>query len=136
VVERVPEQGDEDTITTDVGVIQFLRRGFSIEIDSAIYTADGLKLRGFIGNPLNLSISNLTLKFAATKPLYSYKDEFPKDNFSFLFGPQSIGEAQTSPIVSLLPRGREAFEVTIPNVKQTKDGLRIHLTFSGERYGY
>ena len=55
----------EDTIIPDVGTIQFLRRGYSIEIEAAKYTADGLTLQGSVGNPLNLTLHNLTLKFTA-----------------------------------------------------------------------
>jgi hypothetical protein len=127
---------EEDAITTDVGTIQFMKRGYSIQLENVKYTVDGLALKGFVGNPLNLSLTNLTLKFTATKPLYAYRDDYRSDEFGFLFGPQSIGEAQTAPIVSLAPRSREAFEVTIPNVKQIKEGVRIVVRFTGERYSY
>jgi hypothetical protein len=129
-------KAQEDSITPEVGVIQFLKRGYSIEIDSASYTADGLKLHGFVGNPLNLTVSNLSLKFSVTKPLYAYRDDFAKDEWILIVGPPPIGEAQTSPIYSLIPRERAPFDVTIPNVKQTKDGIQIHVSFSGERYTY
>lgn len=126
----------EDTIIPDVGTIQFLRRGYSIEIEAAKYTADGLTLQGSVGNPLNLTLHNLTLKFTATKPLYEYRDEFRNAPFAFFFGPTPIGEAQTKPIGILMPGSTASFEVTIPNVKQTEDGIRIAVAFTGERYSY
>jgi hypothetical protein len=71
---------------------------------------------------------------SASKPFYEYRNEFRADRFSS--GVYSLGEAQSSPIASLTPRSRGSFEVTIPNVKQTKEGLRIGMTFTGERYSY
>lgn len=132
----VQSKDQEDTITPDVGTIQFLKRGYSIELESVKYTGEGLTLKGFIGNATNLSLTNLTLKFTVTKPLYAYRDEFRSSDWFFFFGLQPIGEAQTSPIESLLPRSKGPFEVTIPNVKQTKEGVRIELRFTGERYSY
>jgi hypothetical protein len=129
-------KAQDNEITPDVGTIQFLKSGYSIELVNVNYTNEGLKLKGFVGNPLNLSLSNLTLKFRVTKPLYKYRDEFQKNEFTFLFGPEPIGEAQTSPIAYLLPKSKEPFEVTIPNVKQMKDGLRLVVNFTGERYSY
>jgi hypothetical protein len=125
-----------DAITPEVGTIQFLRHGYSIELQNVNYTGEGLKLNGFVGNPTNLFLSNLTLKLTATKPLAQYQDAFLKDEHSFDYGPQPIGESQTSPIAFLKPQSRQPFEVTIPNVKQTKDGVRIEVAFTGERYPY
>ena len=80
-------------------------------------------------------MSNLSLKFTATKQLYQCRDDFIKDRWAFLFGPASIGEAQCSPITTLAPGSRIAFDVTIPNVKQKK-GIRLVVAFTGERYSY
>ena len=132
-------QGHEDdsVITPDVGTIQFLRKGgYSIQLDAANYTSEGLHLEGFVGNPTNLWLSNLSLKFSAQKQLYLYRDDFDKDEFSFIFGPSAIGEAQCTPIASLTPGGKRPFSVTIPNVKQNKEGIRIVVAFTGERYSY
>ena len=128
----------DNVITPDVGTIQFLKRGgYSIQLDTAKYTNEGLELAGFVGNPTNLWVSNLSLKFSAQKELYQYRDDYDKDEFSFYFGPQAIGEAQSSPIMSLTPGGRQPFNVTIPNVKQTKEGIRLVVVFTGgERYSY
>lgn len=131
------ERDDDNEITTDVGTIQFLKKGgYSISFDSAKYTADGLYLHGVIGNPTWLIVSNLSLKFTATKPLYQYADDYDKDPFVMLAGPPAIGEAQTSPIERLGSATTQPFEVTIPNVKQTKEGIRLVVSFSGERYNY
>jgi hypothetical protein len=43
----------------------------------------------------------------------------------------------TNPITSLSPGGRQPFNITIPNVKQTKEGIRLVVVFTGgERYSY
>jgi hypothetical protein len=133
----VQGKDEENVITPDVGVIQFLKRGgYSIQLNTVKFTGDGLHLEGLIGNPTHLWLSNLSLKFLATKNLYEYQDDFAKDEFSFFFGPQAVGEAQCSPISSLSPGGTQPFEVTIPNVKQTKNGIRMTVAFTGERYSY
>ena len=132
----VQGKNDDSTIEPQVGTIQFLKKGYSIQLEGVKYTGDGILLSGFIGNPLNLTISNLTLKFTATKQLYEYRDDFRKERYTLLFGPQSIGEGQTTPINSLVPGSKAPFDVTIPNVKQTKEGVRIVVTFTGERYSY
>ena len=133
----VQRHDSDNVITPDVGTIQFLRQGgYSIQLEAAQYTGDGLHLEGFVGNPTNLWLSNLSLKFSVTKNLYEYEDDFAKDQFSFFLGPRSIGEAQCSPIVSLAPGGRQRFEVTIPKVKQREEGIRIVVAFTGERYSY
>jgi len=131
--------GINDTIDLNVGVIQFLRRGYSIELESVKFNADGVSIAGYIGNPLNLAVSGLTIKFTATKQLYQAKEDFLKQSANdniFFFGPPSIGDAQTTTISQLLPGTKRPFEVTIPNVKQTPEGVRIVVTFSGERYSY
>jgi hypothetical protein len=126
----------EDSIEPTVGVIQFLKRGYSIQLKKVNYTADGLKLEGFVGNPLGLTLSNLTLDFSVTKPIYAYRNEFFKEHTSkwLWFGPAPIGRAQTSPIASLSFGSTAPFDVTIPNVKQTPEGIRIVVKFTGERY--
>jgi hypothetical protein len=48
-----------------VNIIQFLHGGYSITFDSVNYTQEGLVLGGRIGNPTQLWISNLALKFIA-----------------------------------------------------------------------
>lgn len=130
------DKGQDDVFTTDVGTIQFLKHGYSIELESANYNSEGLSLKGHIGNPNLININNLTLKFAATLPLYKYEEQFHKDRFGFMFGPESIGEAQSTPISSLMAGHRQPFEVTIPNAKQTAEGIRLVVSFTGERYSY
>jgi hypothetical protein len=131
------DRNDDSVITPDVGTIQFLKRGgYSIQLEIAKYGGDGLYLQGFVGNPTNIWISNLSLKFSVTKNLYEYRTDFDKDPTWFFFSVPTIGEAQCSPITTLSPGGRQPFEVSIPNVKQTKEGLRIAVAFTGERYSY
>lgn len=119
--DAIHDRDDDSVVTTDVGSIQFLRKGgYSISFDTAKYTGDGLYLHGVIGNPTRLTVSNLSLKFIATKQLYQYREDFDKDSFVMFVGPPAIGEAQCSPIAMLLSGMTEPFEVTIPNVNQTK----------------
>jgi len=132
---------DSNTITTDVGTIQFFKKGgYSIELQTAKYTADGLHLEGYVGNPYRLWISNLSLKFKAMK--HWDRDEFEKSlirsgGWTAWALPETVGEAQCTPIVTLGPGMRYAFEVTIPNVKQTQAGIRLVVSFAGgERYSY
>jgi hypothetical protein len=121
------ERDDDSVLSTDVGTIQFMKKG---------YTGKRLYLHGVVGNPTQVSISDLALKFTATKQLYQYEDDYDKDPF-IMYGLPPIGEAQTSPIPYLAPGKAESFDVTIPNVKQTKDGFRLVVAFGGgERYAY
>jgi hypothetical protein len=130
-----------DEVDINVGIVQFLRKGYSIELERANYTADGLNLRGYVGNPTNLWISTLTLNFEVGKPLVQYEADFLAAvrsgrgaNFREIFKP--IGSSQSSMVASLGPGTSEPFEVTVPNVKQTKEKVRLTVWFSGERYSY
>jgi hypothetical protein len=40
-----------DLLSPDVGVIQFMKHGYSVRFDSVNYNANGLELTGTIGNP-------------------------------------------------------------------------------------
>lgn len=127
-------------IIPDVGTIQFLKNGYSIQLESVVYKADGLYLAGCIGNPTILWLSNLTIQFTARPPLYSARDAFMKaspNSFERLFAASNqIGSAQTKPIATLGPGACEPFELTVPNVRQTKDGIDLRVSFTGERYSY
>src|SRR5262249_30753539 len=132
----------EDSITPNVGTIQFIKGNtFSIQLEKVDYSADGLHLAGMIGNATNLYLSNLTLTFTATKQIYQMREDFDKEDekeravFAWL-GVPAIRNAQSSAIASLYPGGRQPFDVTIPNVKQVANGVRVTVVFSGERYGY
>jgi hypothetical protein len=125
-----------DFVTIQIGVIQFLRRGFSIDFDSAKYTQDGLVLSGTIGNPTQLWINTLTLNFSARPYAYQVREKWNKDNFIFWNTSDfEIGKAQVN-IGTLNSGSTSLFSVTIPNVKQTKDEPQIAAWFSGERYSY
>jgi hypothetical protein len=127
-------------IVPDVGTIQFLKNGYSISLEDVSYNANGLYMSGYIGNPTNLTLSNLTIQFTARQPIYSVREAFMKASPNSLdrifISPEQIGTAQTKPISSLSPGMREHFDVTIPNVKQTKDSIDIRISFTGERYSY
>ncbi len=138
-----------DIIEPNVGTIQFLRRGYTIQLDSVKYEANGLTLKGYVGNPTFLWISSLTLDFYVSKQ-QAFED-FKKDPTKWAYvapatsiwlpvlSSQEIGSAQTTPISSLGPGARQPFEVTIPNVRQETDYLRrptMTVRFSGERYSY
>ena len=77
----------------------------------------------------------------ATKAIFEMRKDYDKnpdkdkDMFGF-FGFPTIGTAQSAPISILLPGSRQEFEATIPNVKQTANGGRIEVEFTGERYSY
>ena len=92
-----------------------------------------------LANPTHLTISNLSLKFTATKQLYQYREDFDKDKDGMMmfFGPPEIGDAP-SVLRSLFscPVLTQTFDVTVPNVKQTTEGVRLVVAFSGERYNY
>jgi hypothetical protein len=130
-----------DTIAPEVGIIQFIKSGtFSIVLDKVEYKSDGLLLEGSIGNASNIRVDNLSLQFVATKQIIDLKADYNKthgearDTFS-LFGYPTIGTGQSTAF-TVYPGAHTAFSVTIPNVKQTKGGERIEVSFSGERYSY
>lgn len=125
-----------DFVTIQIGVIQFLRRGFSITFDSAHYSQDGLTLAGTVGNPTELWINSLTLNFSVRPYPYQIREKWDKEKFIFWNASDfEIGSAQVN--VGMLNSGSTTpFTVTIPNVKQTKDSPQIAIWFSGERYNY
>ncbi len=127
-------------ISPTVGKIQFLKRGFSIQLESVDYDQNGIALTGFVGNPTSLLVTNLTLVFTARKPLRLSKDAYLKQRHgmeaSHFPGGDVIGSGQTKPIAALMSGTRAPFAVTIPNVKQSSDGLDLTVSFSGERYSY
>jgi hypothetical protein len=136
----VDEFDRQDTITADVGNIQFIKENaFSIELEKVAYTADGLYLKGYVGNATQVDVTNLGLRLIASKEAYSMREDYnkSKDKEVFaLFTFPTIGIAQADPIPILLHGDRAEFEATIPNVRQTKDGVRIRVVFTGERYSY
>lgn len=128
-----------DSVTPTVNTIQFLRHGYSITFDSVKYTQEGLELSGTVGNPTQLWISSLALKFTARPYAYKFEDKwlesYRKNQFVWWDTEWDIGTGQTT--VGLLNPGTSVpFSVTIPNVKQTKDEPQIIVEFSGERYSY
>jgi hypothetical protein len=146
---RMAEAFNADTIEPNVGTIQFLHRGYTIELVSVKYESSGLTLKGYVGSPNWIWISNLTLDFYASK--HQTFEEYKKDSQPGSYiavsngvwlpvtSSQEVGSAQTSPIPTLAPATRQSFEVTIPNVRQETDYQRkpiLSVRFSGERYSY
>jgi len=126
---------DNDLLTPDVGTIQFMRKGYSITFDSVSYTPSGLEVTGTVGNPTQLTLSSLNLKLSARPFLYKNRDKVLEDPFFLWSEAGEIGSGQTT--VGYLGSGKTAlFKMTIPNVKQTSDGIQIVASFSGERYSY
>lgn len=127
-----------DQILPSVGTIQFLKDGFSIQFTEVNYTQEGLQLAGYIGNPRNLWVGNLTCVFHAYKPLYSQQQEnFLQPVPMFLWiTPEEIGNAQSNRIVVLPPGQLGEFHAVIPNVVQTKGGFILTVTFTGAHYSF
>jgi len=142
----VQEDGHRDfmhLVSTEVGGIQFLRSGYSIEIVSTDFVTNGVVLVGYIGNPCRLTISDLTLTFTAYEPFEGEREAYLKrrhhDSSDILSGTRfvagkDIGKGQTL-IAKVRPGQRVSFKVTIPNVKSLED-IELGLEFSGERYSY
>jgi len=86
---------DNDVVTPDVGVIQFMRRGYSITFDSVTYGQNGLSVTGTLGNPTQMTLSSLTLKLSARPYLYKIKDKLKDDPF-YLYSGIEIGSGQTN----------------------------------------
>jgi hypothetical protein len=128
-------QRTEDLLTPEVGTMQFLKRGYSITFDTVEYTANGLLLKGRIGNPLNIWIGSLTLRFDARPSIYSLTDKWHQSNKWRWNDEWNIGSAQTA-VGTLAPRATTSFQVTIPNVKQTPEAVEIAVAFAGESYTY
>jgi len=129
------DRGARDEILLNVGTIQFLHRGYSIQLNSVEHGPNGLTLTGQVGNPTQLWISNLTVNFMAATS-FDY-DEWMKLKPDSLLKP--LGTAQSSPISSLAPGKTGAFKATIPNVRQApnhKNQPVIFIQFTGELYSY
>jgi hypothetical protein len=136
----IKESASANRIQPEIETVQFLKNGLSIQLETARYDTDGLILKGYVGNPTNLWVNNLTLNFRVKQPIFSGHTKFVASPLrsqerQFVSAPD-IGVGQTEPIASLGPGRREPFEVAIPNVKQNSDGIDLRVDFSGERYSY
>ncbi len=134
--QTVSEYGyDNDLLAPDVGTIQFMHKGYSITFNTVEYTASGLELTGTLGNPTQMALSSINLKLTARNFLYKNRDKILKDPYFMFNNDIDIGTGQTT--IAYLGPGKTAFFImTIPNVKQTKEGFQIVALFSGERYSY
>jgi hypothetical protein len=137
----IAEISKQDSVTPDTGVIQFIKNNtFSITFSNVVYKSDGLYLKGTIGNAEQVYVNGLTLRFTATKQIGDMRPDYDKakstDKEVFFWTYPNLGTAQAPSIPSLPPGGTADFEVTIPNVHQTKDGVRIEVLFGSERYSF
>jgi len=126
---------DNDLLAPNVGVIQFMHRGYSITFDTLTYTPSGLEVSGTLGNGTQRTLSSINLKLSAKQFLYKNRDKVINDPFFMFSSDGEIGSGQTT-ISYLAPGKTVIFSMTIPNVKQTQDGFEIVASFSGERYSY
>lgn len=124
-----------DPVQPTVGIIQFLKSGYSIAFDTVEYTPAGLRLAGQIGNPKSLNVSGLTLRIDAYRPAYQVRTEKRADVFDlYLRKPISIGQASVG---YLLSGGQERFGLTLASLVQTKsDSVQLSVSFTGARYSY
>jgi hypothetical protein len=128
-----------NSISPESNSIQFLDNGYSIELEHVIYEPAGLHLIGYFGNPKLVTLHSVSLKFSARKSpsIDDYRKAQKQSSDYIVFRtPEEIGSAQTSAMSIVLPGTRSRFEVTIPNVRQTKAGLRLYVSLSGVRYSY
>ena len=58
---RINRRAREHQVLLNVGTIQFIDRGYSVSLEGVSYTQDGLHLTGYLDNPKNLSLANVTL---------------------------------------------------------------------------
>lgn len=128
------------SIIPNANVIQFLNNGFSIEFEQVIYEPAGLHLIGYFGNPKFLTLHDVRLRFSARKnaPLEDFR-KGSNETVGDLTGSRSLEEIgiAAAPVITIIrPGTRERFDVTIPNVRYTKDGLTLSVSLDGGRYTY
>ena len=126
---------DLDPVQPTVGVIQFMKNGFSISFDTAEYSPAGLHLTGTVGNPKNVIVSSMTLKIEAWRPAYLERGNQKFDWFAFFSRkPVAVGQAT----VGYIPPGSEGrFGLTLATLTQAKsDSVQLSAGFTGERYVY
>lgn len=131
----------KDSVEANTGTMQFFRdRTLSMTFDKVEYLPSGLHLHGYVGNSSNIEIDSASLKFnAMDQPFklrndWEKKDDLNRDLYSW--SPPTIGNAQTPTLPNLPPGHQDEFDVTIPNVKQNKDGINVTLALQNERYSY
>lgn len=135
-LELVRHYRDTDSITLDVGSIQFLRRGYSISLDEVVYGPNGVTLVGTIGNPYLIELSSLTLVFEVRRPYYMFREEYLDNPFGLLFSNELVVGSSQVAVGAVAPGSTASFRTTIPNVKQSSNQYEVGVSFSGERYRY
>jgi hypothetical protein len=120
-----------------VNVIQFFHDGYSLQFDKVQYTPQGLLLSGEIGNPNQFSITNLSLTFAIRPYPEKIRDKWAQAGGNMIeWSPDwDLGRGRIT-IGDVKPGQTARFNLTIPNVKQTSDPVRVAVLFSGEHYSY
>lgn len=131
------EAEGDDYVKPTVSAIQFFHDGYSMQFDTVEYTPKGIFLSGEIGNPNQYRVSNLNLNFVARPYADKVREKWDKSDKTFVGWPPEwdIGSAHAS-IGNLEPGHAARFSVTIPNVKEKPDPIRIAVLFSGEHYIY
>lgn len=131
------EAENDDYVKPTANAIQFFHDGYSLQFETVEYTPKGLVLSGEIGNPNQYRVAHLNLNFVARPNSYAIRDKWNKSDKNSVEWPKEwdIGSAQTI-IGDLAPGHTAKFSVTIPNVKQTPDSIRIAVLFFGEQYIY
>ena len=127
---------DRNTISLSVGVIQFLRNGFSVTLDSVRATGSGVELVGYFGNPKAINLSSLTVEFQVEQPMWKFRDVWNRNKIFFILSDTLlIGKAQTL-VGDVGAGGRAPFRVVIPDVKGDFGQFVVAVKLSGERYQY
>jgi hypothetical protein len=127
----------DDYVLPNARSTQFFHNGYSLEFDTVQYLPDGLLLSGRIGNPNQFRITALALNFAVRPYPEKIREKWQKLGKHLLGWPPEwdLGSARAN-VGDLDPGKTARFKVTIPNVKQPSDQIRIAVSFSGESYTY
>ena len=127
----------DDYVAPLVNAIQFFHDGYSLQFDKVEYTPAGLLLSGEIGNPNQFHIRDLNLTFAVRPYPEKIRVKWARagSNLIGLSPDWDLGRARTA-VGDLRPGQTAGFSVTVPNIKQSSDPMRIAVLFSGEHYIY
>ena len=127
----------DDYVAPVVNAMQFFHDGYSLQFDKVEYTPAGLLLSGEMGNPNQFRIRDLNLTFAIRPYPEKIRDKWARAGGNLIgWSPDwDLGRAQTA-VGDLGPGQTAKFSVTVPNIRQSSDLIRIAVLFSGEHYIY
>lgn len=115
-------------VSLDSNVIQFLNRGYSIQFEQVAYEPAGLHLKDYFGNPTNIFLHSVGLKFSARKneSLEDYRKAPGSSSGGLIlfWEPEEIGGAQSPAIEIVLPGSRAGLEVSIHPAEDRSMGGR------------